>query len=175
MDGNVVCTACGATYAIVAGPGYLTIQPVSVSTPIVSEADYLLGSAAPQPGRSMPVPSLPAVETRSQADLARIADLQRGINDKQWLLGERRGRRHGGTILLLVALAVVIFIIYGATHYILNDTSGPIVSILTLLTFLIGLILRLASGKGRDRKIQKEIDELNAELTRLNQTPGGQA
>lgn len=174
-EGTTTCLSCGLTHDIIPGEGYLTVKPAPGLPSREAEQDYLL---ADEPAAINP-PILPELDPELQELAAakqerntRIKELETTIRGKTMQLNDRLSRRKGGRVILILSLMGIVFAFVdrGLLKIFHSDKVDPVILILSVFFFIIGLVLMLASGKKGIENLEQEINTRKKELENL-QTP----
>jgi hypothetical protein len=171
-QGYVSCAVCGLTHAIIAGDGYLTVSPAPGVTASSSIQDFLAMEVAPvenmpplpqQAPQGNPYQPNAAIPLQWQIDI-----LQKKFYKKSSELKKRQNRRTTGTVLLIMGLLVFILVEIDLANYnSLGAAGGAILFIASIISFLIGFILLIATGKRGDRRIEAELLSVQRELDQI--------
>jgi hypothetical protein len=170
-QGTITCVSCGMVHTIESGPGYLTVRATPGASPNETEEEYLLSDTPPISGTAIPAlnPEIQAMAAAQTQNLRRSKDLEIGIKVKSTQLKQRASRRTGGVVITLIAAVGIVFsIIDGMNRTVRYGLVDPLIFFFSGIFFFIGLVLLLASGKKKDRKLQQEIAGMNEELSRLS-------
>lgn len=171
--GYVTCAYCGLTHAIIAGDGYITVSPAPGVTGSSSIQDFLAMEEAPvgnmpplpqQAPQNNPYSPNASVPIQWQMDI-----LQKNLYQKTNELKKRQNRRTTGTVLLIMGLLVFILVEIDLANYnTLGVPGGPILFLASIFSFLVGLILLIATGKRGDRRIEIELLSIQREMDQIH-------